>query len=411
MNYKRDMPVFITDASLEIHNIGDFSKYTAPERLSEDIALGFIPDVMDVIYTYALGKNFKDIFTSNPTEGGRSTALMRVGYYAAEAGCSNEEIYALLVNFDDRVGKYKAREDRARRLIDVIERVRIKFPIEGDTEDFDVTDVLDIISFGNQTIEVEWLLPSLLQTGGNMLLVGPPGVGKTQVALNFAYALATGTDCLGYAPDSPRKILFVSAEMGPVDLKVFTDQITGRFSPEERLLLQQNFFVLPLGESMYLNTLKEQQKIKRLVDVYGVDGIIFDSLGSATNKSLTDEEATKSLLDWNDSFRKEMDVFTWFIHHNRKATENNKEPSGLADVYGSQYITARATTVLSLWPVQHGVLKVRELKKRLAAEAPDWYIKRTTGLNFTRTEEAPEPKKLNTSPFKKGNTNGKFQAP
>jgi hypothetical protein len=72
-----------------------------------------------------------------------------------------------------------------------------------------------------------------------------------------------------------------------------------------------------------------------------------------------------------------MGVFSWFIHHNRKATETNKEPSGLADVYGSQYITARATTVLSLWPQQHGVLKVRELKKRLAPQEPDWFIKRT----------------------------------
>jgi hypothetical protein len=177
--------------------------------------------------------------------------------------------------------------------------------------------------------------------------------------------------------------------MGTVDLKVFVNQMNSRFSDSDaQALLSENFYVLPLGEPMYLNTTQEQDKLKRMVDVLKLDGVIFDSLGSATNKALTDEESTKQLLDFNDTFRKEMGVFSWFIHHNRKATENNKEPSGLADVYGSQYITARATTVLSLWPVKSNILKVRELKKRLAAEEEDWYIKRVSGLHFERVEES-----------------------
>jgi len=218
-----------------------------------------------------------------------------------------------------------------------------------------------------------------------MLLVGPPGVGKTQVALNFAYGLATGTDVLNYALDKPRRILFVSCEMGPVDLKVFTDQMTSQFDAEQQALLSENFYVFPHGEPLYLNTVNGQDQLRRMIDVLKIDGFIFDSLGSSTNKSLSDEESTKALFDFNDRFRKEMGVFSWYIHHNRKATENNKEPSGLADVYGSQYITARATSVLSLWPLPQNVLKVRELKKRLAPQEADWYIKREAKhLRFRR---------------------------
>ena len=190
---------------------------------------------------------------------------------------------------------------------------------------------------------------------------------------------------MGFDLDSPRRLLFVSCEMGPVDLKVFTDQITGQFDAEQQMLLSENLYVFPHGEPLYINTQKGQDQLIRMADVLKIDGFIFDSLGSATHKSLTDEEATKGLLDFNDRLRKEMGVFSWYIHHNRKATENNKEPSGLADVYGSQYITARATTVLSLWPQPNHILKVRELKKRLAPQEEDWYIKREAQhLRFRR---------------------------
>lgn len=388
-NYKRDRPVVLSGATGAICNIGDFASLKAPARMDDaEIKIGQLPDVMDVIYKYAFPDDFREVFSSNPAEGSRSTYMMRVGYMAAEVGCTNEEIYALLYNYDDRIGKYVKRLDRQRRLLDIIERVRVKWPLKSNTElsvDFDPIEVYDVISFGHQTLEVDWLIPSLLQQQGNMLLVGPPGVGKTQVALNFAYGLATGETILEYAFDRPRRILFVSCEMGPVDLKVFTDQMTSQFDAEQQALLSENFFVFPHGEPLYLNSKQGQEQLKRMIDVLRIDGFIFDSLGSATNKALTDEESTKGLLDFNDSLRKDMGVFSWFIHHNRKATENNKEPSGLADVYGSQYITARATTVLSLWPLQQGVLKVRELKKRLAPQEQDWYIKREAKhLRFRR---------------------------
>lgn len=408
-NYKRDKPVYIKEVTGNVYNIGAFARFDAPERLEEDsIKLGDIPDVMDVIYKYSLPQEFKDTFTASPTEGSRSTYLMRIGYYAAEAGCTNEEIYTLVRNADDRWHKYTNREDRHRRLLDIIERARVKYPIRLDEESSDYTiDVLDIVSFNNLSIKVDWLLPSLLQSGGNMLLVGPPGVGKTQVALNFAYGLSTGRDVLGYssADGSPRRVLFISAEMGTVDLKVFISQMNRHYDTEHyQRLLSEHLYVLPLGEPMYLNTKEEQDKLKRICDVLKLDGIIFDSLGSATNKALTDEESTKILLDFNDTFRKEMGVFSWFIHHNRKATENNKEPSGLADVYGSQYITARATTVLSLWPIRSNVLKVRELKKRLSPQEEDWYIRRGKNLQFERVAEE-EIATIITTPSKIGKAN------
>lgn len=391
-NYKRGKAVSVLSAGADVYNVGDFSRFQAPPKIDEDsIVLEEVPSVQSVIFRHAFPEDFEDVFTATPKEGHRSTYMMRVAYIAAETGCSNEEIYALIYNFDERVKKYTDRLDRRRRLLDIIERVRVKWPLESEKElsdDFDAIEVFDIISFGHQTLTVDWLIPSLLQKQGNMLLVGPPGVGKTQVALNFAYGLATGTNVLEFDIDKPRKILFISCEMGPVDLKVFTDQMTARFNDDQKALLSENFYVYPLGEPLYLNTPTGQNQLIRMADVLRVDGFIFDSLGSGTNKALTDEESTKGLLDFNDRLRKEMGIFSWFIHHNRKATESNKEPNGLADVYGSQYITARSTTVLSLWPQSNAILKVRELKKRLSPQEADWYIKREAKyLRFRRAQQ------------------------
>ncbi len=388
-NHKRQATVTVVSSTDQIFNVGDFSKYKAPDRLDEDsIKLGSVPDVMDVIYSYALGTEFKDIFTSKPKEGTRSTYMMQVGYLSAEAGVSNEEMYALLFNADDRWGKYKDREDRHRRLVDIIERVRIKFPLKGsESVDTEPIEIYDIISFGNAVKAPDWLLPSLLQQQGNMLVSGPPGVGKTQFALNFAYGLTTGSDVLGYAPPSPQKILFISAEMGGPDLKVFTDQMLRQYTEDQHELLRNNFFVLPLGEPMYLNTSKEQDKLCRLTEALKLDGIIFDSLGSALSKPLTDEEAVKSFMTFNEKFRNYFGAFTWYIHHNRKGNDTNRNPSELQDVYGSMYIAARATTILTLWPVQPNVLRVKEVKIRLAPQGPDWYVKRTSNLGFTRIAE------------------------
>jgi RecA-family ATPase len=196
-------------------------------------------------------------------------------------------------------------------------------------------------------------------------------------------ALAAGEDFIGMSVVQPRKILFWSLEMGHMDLKYFMETMTQGMTQEQLLNLEQNLIIAPVGEAFYLDSFKGQQQFTEIVQSLSVDGVFIDSVGSCTSGSISDEGTVKTLMDFNDHLRKSLGIFTWYIHHNRKAQGDNKKPNKLSDVYGNQYLVNRATSVYCLWPVNKSI-EVIPLKKRLAAVEDSWIISRTANLDFKK---------------------------
>ena len=128
---------------------------------------------------------------------------------------------------------------------------------------------------------------------------------------------------------------------------------------------------------------KGQEVFEELLQVIRPDGFIFDSVGSSTTGELSTESTVKAIMDFNDRIRNKYGCFSWFIHHNRKATSDNKKPNKLSDVYGNQYLVNRATSVYCLWP-NGAKIEVLPLKKRLAALEEPWSLIRTGDLDFHR---------------------------
>jgi len=232
---------------------------------------------------------------------------------------------------------------------------------------------------------LEWAWEGFLQKAGYFLLSGPSGVGKTQFSLDVAGHFANGRNFLDREVKEPLRTGFFSLEMGLVDLKYFLNQLCPMFTEEEQNMMEENLKFFPLGEPIYINRPEEKKMIEQVIGDLKLDGIMIDSLGSTTEGELTDEKDVKNLMDWNDQMRQRHGVFTWYIHHHRKASGDNKKPNKLADVYGSQYITARATTVSCLWPtVSESTLDFLPLKVRLSAKPPSFQIHRDHNLHFTR---------------------------
>jgi hypothetical protein len=63
------------------------------------------------------------------------------------------------------------------------------------------------------------ILPPWLASDTTALLYGPPGIGKSFLALGIAWAVASGTSFLGWQASQPRRVLYVDGEMGAAELR------------------------------------------------------------------------------------------------------------------------------------------------------------------------------------------------
>lgn len=387
-NHKRDTETALLYRSEAHVTPNHFDVLPPVEAVSVDVPEA-IPDVTEVVLKYAWPAEAAALYRSprpKVGEADRSGMLMRLGYFLAEMGLSDGEMFSVLRNADDRWGKFKDRNDRDKQLASIISVSRRKYPAEVHIPD-DAVSVYGLQSFLNTTVEIEWVIEGLLQTLGYMLLTGPAGVGKTQFSLRWAINLALGRSFLGLKVVEPQRILFFSLEMGHADLKFFLSTMCQGMTDEELMLLEQNLLILPLGEALYMDQPEQQQLVEDLLKEFKPSGIFIDSVGSSSSGNVSDESTVKALMDFNDKIRQRYNVFTWFIHHNRKAQGDNKKPNRLADVYGNQYLVNRATSVYCLWPAG-GAIEVIPLKKRLAAMEDPWHINRLSNLDFLKKQDS-----------------------
>jgi AAA domain len=387
-NFKRDRPVVILARSDASYGAELFSQIPVPDYNVKEIVLAEIPEALNVIAKYHWTEESFIFFrkTDIPV-GSRSSAMMRLAFYCAEMKMSDEEAYSILDNADNRWKKFINRSDRVRRLQDLLFKARLKYPLEADEPVlYEEYPTYGFKSFMETSLSIKWIIEGLLQERGMMLFSGAPGVGKTSISLQWAIHMALGKEFLGYKlPET--KIIFLSMEMGHADLKYFLSQMGESLTTDEWDTLERNLLLIPLGFGVFLDKPADQARVTRLVTEHGAGGIFFDSLGSTTMDELSNESTIKTIIDYVEHLRQDHDIFAWFIHHNRKAQTGNKKPNKLSDVYGSQYITARATTVLGLWQTGVDSIEVTGLKVRLSRTPEPFTLIRGKGLTFTR--EAP----------------------
>lgn len=386
-NHKRNSSTRVVANNTEVISISLFGALPNVPEPETNFSLDTIPDVTEVLLKYALPEQAIKLFTTRDfAVGQRSTAIMQLGYFLAEVGMTDAEMFSVLRNADDRWGKFKDRRDRNKRLVDLITKARLKHPQVVEISE-EVIPVFGFQSLLNTEEEISWVIPGMLQEKGYMLLTGPSGVGKTQFSLQMAMHMALGKSFLDFEFDRSFRLMFWSLEMGLADIKYFLSIMSQDFTDEERAQLEQNLLIAPLGEPFYLDNPNGQAAFQNVLEQLRPDGVFVDSLGSTSTTELSSESTVKTLMDFNDRVRKRFDCFTWYIHHHRKATSDNKKPNKMSDVYGNQYLVNRATSVYCLWQGA-GVIDVIPLKKRLGPVEADWQIARTSTLNFYKKEKA-----------------------
>lgn len=327
----------------------------------------------------------------------RSNEMAYIAYRGAELGWQDGQIMSVLLYVDSVWKKYTSRRDRHKIITDFVERARQKvgytalkdltFAGLRDDEEVELGQNTTVYGFGDfleTEYHIDWILDGLLQQGGLGLITGWPGTGKTTFCIQMGAYLATHKSKFLHWDNvgSAKKVLFLSLEMSAPPLHHFMTMIGKSY--DDPIALNKNFLVAPIGTPRYLDTEAGQKFLASMLEEYMPDILIIDSLQKVTSKELTDEVATKELMNFLAVIRQRFNTAILFVHHNRKKG-NDAQAKGveLSDVYGSVYITAEVDFVVNLKTKDTDVLEVDTLKNRLGPTLKTFEITRDENLTFS----------------------------
>ena len=169
------------------------------------------------------------------------------------------------------------------------------------------------------------LLGDMLSTTTRMMLVAPTGLGKTNIALAMAVAVALGRDFLHWrGAGRPRRVLYVDGEMSQRLMKQRIIDAARRagmgeeLSAEDLATLEANLFILNYADFpdlAPLNTAPGQQFIDEVIEqLGGVDLAVFDNIQALTGGDQLDPAEWQPVLPWAKQLTNRQIGQLW-IHH------------------------------------------------------------------------------------------------
>ena len=396
-----------------IYDLSAFDDLPRPkEAIRASVSLENLPSVESVVDGAKWDKELRELFsesgeTMQSPARDRSASLQRLAYEGAENGWTDEQIMAILIDADDRWGKYSHRSDgtRERILVDLINRARSKIGYNSGSDlsalAKSLTGVKEVAPSDDQVLfsvqelaELpgidEWIVEDLIVPQGIGLITGRPGVGKTQLAFQLAADLASGRGkFLEYStPSEPLQVLFMSLEMNMFQLGHIAKPVFERY-PD---LHQGNLAVYAKGEMLPLDEESGQTYFETLIDKMRPSVVFIDSLSHMAHADLTSDNDMKVAFEFLQRARNQYGFSLVIIHHHRKKAndaQSKKRPNDLSDVYGSFYITAAIDFALDLEErgedAEEGVLTMALLKNRYARVPEPVKLARNDKLAFSTT--------------------------
>ncbi|MFE2106574.1 DnaB-like helicase N-terminal domain-containing protein [Kitasatospora sp. NPDC059463] len=177
--------------------------------------------------------------------------------------------------------------------------------------------------------------------GESLMIVGPPGVGKTTIAHQVIFArIGLGDSALGMPVAESARVLYLAMDRPQQIARAMARLIR----PEHEKLVRERLLIWegPLPSSLD----KEPGLLAELATAHGADTIVIDSLKDAVSTLVDDSLAIAYNSARNRALREGIQVME--LHHQRKASADaprGQRPT-LDRVYGSTWLTSGAGSVL-----------------------------------------------------------------
>lgn len=383
-NHKRGAPVVIKSHNSNSYRPEDFSELPVPQDSYnlEQFRRESIPIAIDVLMKYVWTEEARVLIRkAGIKEGRRSSSLTALAYHCCESGLDNSEAYSIIQFKDKHWKKFVNRVDKEKYYVNLINFARQKFPYEGIKDVTVLADELklhdwdEVVEYVDNT---EWIIPGILPAKGKLFAVGRSGSGKTTLMLGLTTHLALNKKHLDWESTStePKKILFLSLEMLIESLTEFYGKLNKNFTVEEQTLLKQYFktYASPEKVKFYKPESPMMGKFLRTLENHRPDVILVDSASFALASNLSNQEEITKSIETLDQIQDRYDCSFIFIHHARKEPPNHGyKEADLDDVFGSTFIAASASSIISLkqskdYSDSNQLMEIRYLKSRFTGD-------------------------------------------
>jgi len=199
--------------------------------------------------------------------------------------------------------------------------------------------------------EPEFIESGILDAGGRVIMAGVPKVGKSRLALNMAFSLATGQKFLGFETSSLPRTLFIQFEVSEKRFRQRVNSIARawRISPDNDLP-----FYLTTLPSLKMDSRDGLVEFRRMLQVFKAQVVFLDPMVKLHTGDESDVQDMQKLLDALDDIIDDLGVSIVIVHHFKKSAEQE----GWARIRGSSYIPAWADTML-LMDKQKELVKIK----------------------------------------------------
>jgi hypothetical protein len=357
------------------------------------------PSPNAVIGKSSVSQKLRDLFMSDSVQvGRRSTALMELGHLCVESDLTPEEALSLLINADERWGKFKNRDNQLELLQRILtvafqKKAKIEITQEKDEQEFESIQaqfIFNAYDLVETELSVDWVINEILPQEEMFIIAGEPAIGKSSLSLQGCIDLALGRPFLGFEVVKPQKIAYISLEMGQVGMKQFLAKML-EAEKENRDAISNNLLIAAFGQALYLEDKPYSDWLRKFVEKYELQGLVFDSLGSSIRGSLISDDTVRAALDVASSLQAEFGIWTWFVHHNRKASSEGTSTVLLDDVFGSRYISTRPASICVL-SRKLNFVRLSWVKTRYAELPNSLFLKRDSNLHYTISHNTGQTK-------------------